>query len=468
MTSELAYWTIAEAAAQLRGGKLSPVELTQAALLRIEKLNPELNAFITITVERALRDAKVAERELRRRQYRGLLHGIPITLKDNIWTRGLRTTAGSKILKDFVPASDAEVAKRLWNAGAVLLGKTNLHEFAYGITTENPHYGATRNPWNTERIPGGSSGGSAAAVAAGMAFASVGTDTGGSIRIPSAFCSIVGLKPTFGRVSCNGIVPLAATLDHAGPIARTVTDVAILLDAIAMKQGPEGAFHRALRTGGRTKKPRTKVRLGWPREYFFERVDEEVKHAMEKTAQEFEKMGARIEEVSLPRIEDSVEPSTQIALAEALEYHESQGYFPARAADYGEDVRKRLEMGSAIRAVDYLKAQQARERVREDFRVAFERVDVILAPSTPMTAPRLGQDTVKIGREVESVRGALVRMNRPANFTGFPAISVPCGFSRRGLPIGMALHGPEWGEAKLLRIAFAYEQATEWHLRHPE
>ncbi len=468
MTSELAYWTIAEAAAQLRGGKLSPVELTQAALLRIEKLNPQLNAFITITVERALRDAKVAERELRRRQYRGLLHGIPITLKDNIWTRGLRTTAGSKILKDFVPASDAEVAKRLWNAGAVLLGKTNLHEFAYGITTENPHYGATRNPWNTERIPGGSSGGSAAAVAAGMAFASVGTDTGGSIRIPSALCSIVGLKPTFGRVSCNGIVPLAATLDHAGPIARTVTDVAILLDAIAMKQGPEGAFHRALRTGGRTKKPRTKVRLGWPREYFFERVDEEVKHAMEKTAQEFEKMGARIEEVSLPRIEDSVEPSTQIALAEALEYHESQGYFPARAADYGEDVRKRLEMGSAIRAVDYLKAQQARERVREDFRVAFERVDAILAPSTPMTAPRLGQDTVKIGREVESVRGALVRMNRPANFTGFPAISVPCGFSRRGLPIGMALHGPEWGEAKLLRIAFAYEQATEWHLRHPE
>ncbi len=468
MTSELAYWTIAEAAAQLRGGKLSPVELTQAALLRIEKLNPQLNAFITITVERALRDAKVAERELRRRQYRGLLHGIPITLKDNIWTRGLRTTAGSKILKDFVPVSDAEVAKRLWNAGAVLLGKTNLHEFAYGITTENPHYGATRNPWNTERIPGGSSGGSAAAVAAGMAFASVGTDTGGSIRIPSAFCSIVGLKPTFGRVSCNGIVPLAATLDHAGPVARTVTDVAVLLDAIAMKQGPEGAFHRALRTSGRTKKPCTKVRLGWPREYFFERVDEEVKHAMEKTAQEFEKMGARIEEVSLPRIEDSVEPSTQIALAEALEYHESQGYFPARAADYGEDVRKRLEMGSAIRAVDYLKAQQARERVREDFRVAFERVDVILAPSTPMTAPRLGQDTVKIGREVESVRGALVRMNRPANFTGFPAISVPCGFSRRGLPIGMALHGPVWGEAKLLRIAFAYEQATEWHLRHPE
>ena len=295
MSSESAYWTIAEAAAQLRRGKLSPVELTQSALSRMEKLNPRLNAFITITAERALRDAKAAEREMRRGKYRGPLHGVPITLKDNIWTRGVRTTAGSKILKDFVPTADAEVAKRLWNAGAVLLGKTNLHEFAYGITTENPHYGATRNPWNTECIPGGSSGGSAAAVATGMGFGSVGTDTGGSIRIPSALCGIVGLKPTFGRVSCDGIVPLAATLDHAGPIARTVADIAILLDAIAANEMPDGNFHQALRAGAGAKKRRAKLRLGWPREYFFERVDEEVKRAVEKAAREFEKMGARIE-----------------------------------------------------------------------------------------------------------------------------------------------------------------------------
>ncbi|MFZ0703839.1 MAG: amidase [Candidatus Acidiferrales bacterium] len=468
MTSESAYWTIAEAAAQLRRGKLSPVELTQAALLRIEKLNPRLNAFITITAERALRDAKSAEREMQGGKYRGLLHGIPITLKDNIWTRGIGTTAGSKILKDFVPAVDAGVAKRLRNAGAVLLGKTNLHEFAYGITTENPHYGATRNPWNTERIPGGSSGGSAAALATGIGFGSVGTDTGGSIRIPAALCGIVGLKPTFGRVSCDGIVPLAVTLDHAGPIARSVVDVAIVLDTIAAKQEADGNFHRMLRAGGGMKKTCAKLRLGWPREYFFKRVEGEVKRAVEKAVGEFEKMGARMEEVSLPHIEDSIEPSTQIALAEALEYHESQGYFPARAADYGEDVRKRLQMGNAIRAVDYLKAQQARKRVREDFRAAFERVDAIVAPTTPIAAPRLGQDSTTIGGESESVRGALVRMNRPANFTGFPAISIPCGFTRNGLPIGMALHGPKWGEAKLLRIAFAYEQATEWHLQHPE
>ena len=468
MSNESAYWTIAEAAAELGRGRLSPVELTESALSRIETLNPRLNAFITITAERALCDAKTAEREIQRGKYRGLLHGIPIVLKDNIWTKGVRTTAGSKILRDFVPAADADVANRLWSGGAVLLGKTNLHEFAYGITTENPHYGATRNPWNAKCIPGGSSGGSAAAVATGMGFASVGTDTGGSIRIPSALCGIVGLKPTFGRVRCDGIVPLAATLDHAGPIARTVEDLAILLDAIAATAAADSDFHAALRRRSGAKKRREKLRLGWPREYFFKRIDEEVKRAVEKAVREFEKMGAQIEEVSLPHIEDSVEPSTQIALAEALEYHESQGYFPARAADYGEDVRKRLQMGGAVRAADYLRAQQSRERVREDFRAAFKTVDAIVAPTTPIAAPQLGQKVTTIEGEPESVRGALVRMNRPANFTGFPAISIPCGFTRDGLPIGMALHGPEWGEAKLLRIALAYEQATEWHLRHPE
>lgn len=434
----------------------------------MEELNPRLNAFITMTPEKALRDAKAAEREIRRGKYRGPLHGIPITLKDNIWTKGIRTTAGSKILKDFVPADDADVAQRLQNAGAVLLGKTNLHEFAYGITTENPHFGPTRNPWNRECIPGGSSGGSAAALAAGIGFGSVGTDTGGSIRIPAALCGIVGLKATFGRVSCGGIVPLAVTLDHAGPLARSVTDVAILLDAIAATKEPHEEFLRALRAGQKKNKRRAKLRLGWPRDYFFQRVDEEVKRAVENAARVFEKMGGSIQEVALPHMEDASEPSTQIALAEALEYHETQGYFPAHAADYGEDVRKRLEMGNAVRAVDYLKAQQAREQVREDFRAAFKDVDAIIAPATPIAAPRLGQDMVKIGGEAVSVRGALVGMNRPANFTGFPVISIPCGFTRDGFPVGMALHGPEWAETKLLKIAYAYEQATEWHSRHPQ
>jgi len=316
-------------------------------------------------------------------------------------------------------------------------------------------------------MPGGSSGGSAAGVATGLGFASVGTDTGGSIRIPAALCGIVGLKPNFERVSCKGIVPLAVTLDHAGPIARTVADAAIMLDAICEHEEAQGAFYKAACGGLQKRGKKARLRLGWPREYFFERVDVEVRRTIEAAVKVFEKLGAQMEEVSLPHIGESVEPSTQIALAEALEYHESQGYFPAHAADYGEDVRKRLEMGGAVRAVDYLKAQQAREQVRADFREAFERVDAIIAPTAPVSAPRIGEDSVKIGGESQSVRGALVRMNRPANFTGFPVISVPCGFTRSGLPIGMALHGAQWGEAKLLQIAARYEDATEWHERRP-
>jgi len=466
MKNEFAYWTIAEAAAQLRRRKVSSVELTRAALAHIEYSNPQLNAFITVTAERALRDARGADREMSRGKFRGLLRGIPITLKDNIWTRGLRTTAGSEILKDFVPRADARVTEKLSAAGAVLLGKTNLHEFAYGITTENPHYGPTHNPWHTECIPGGSSGGSAAALATGIGFASIGTDTGGSIRIPAALCGIVGLKPTFGLVSCDGIIPLALTLDHAGPLARSVADAAIVLDAICEREARTPNFYRDL--NARKRKGRAKFRLGWPRQYFFERVDAEVNSALEKAASEFEAIGASVQEVSLPHINDSIEPSTQIALAEALEYHERQGFYPARAKEYGEDVRKRLEMGSAVRAVDYLRAQQMREQVREDFRQAFARVDAILAPTTPIAAPQIGQTSAMIGDESQSVRGALVRMNRPANFTGFPVISVPCGFTQSGLPIGMAMHGPQWGEAKLLKIALAYEQSTEWHLRHPQ
>ncbi len=464
---ELYSLTIADVAALLRKKRISPVELTKAALTRVETLNPRLNAFITVTAERALREARAAEREIARGKYRGPLHGIPITLKDNICTEGVRTTAGSKILEKFIPPANAEVARKLSRAGAVLTGKTNLHEFAYGITTENPHYGPARNPWNLECIPGGSSGGSAAAVATGMGFASVGTDTGGSIRIPSALCGIVGLKPNFGRVSCKGIVPLAVTLDHAGPLARTVADAAIMLDAICECEKSQQAFYKATRASLPMRGKKIQLRLGWPREYFFDRVDPEIKRAIETAAKVFQSLGARVEEIPLPHIADSVDPSTQIALAEALEYHESQGYFPARAADYGKDVRKRLEMGSAVRAVDYLRAQQAREQVRADFRDAFKRVDVILAPTVPIAASRIGEDAVTIAGQSQSVRGALVRMNRPANFTGFPVISLPCGFTQNGLPIGMALHGPQWGEAKLLQIAATYEHATHWHLRRP-
>jgi aspartyl-tRNA(Asn)/glutamyl-tRNA(Gln) amidotransferase subunit A len=461
----LAFLSIEQAGRLLRRKEISPVDLVESALERIERLNPSVNAFLTVLAESARREAKRAERTFRRNaRSLGPLFGIPVSLKDNFWTRGIRTTAGSKILEKFVPEHDSEVAIRLARAGAILLGKTNMHEFAYGITNDNPHFGPVRNPWNLERITGGSSGGSAAAVALSMGFAATGTDTGGSIRIPSALCGVVGLKPTFGLVSVEGVVPLAVSLDHAGPIARSVTDVCILLEAMAGRY-PKGATrpdYRKLR-----KNRPARFRLGWPKEYFFERVDGEVRGAIDAAAKCFKACGARIEEVSLPHLIESADAGTNIALAEATRYHQSQEYFPARSAEYGDDVRRRLEQGRDVRATDYLRAFEAKRRMEEDFDEAFKRVDTIIAPALPVAAPRLGDSDVTIGGEKETVRSALVRMNRPANVTGHPALSIPCGFTRDGLPIGLQMIGPRWGESRLLALALAYEDATDWHNRHP-
>ena len=464
--SELAFLSIEQAARLLRRREISPLDLVEASLARIERWNSSLYAFLTVLAESARRQAKTAEREIHRGRARGPLHGIPISLKDNFWTRGIRTTAGSKILADFVPEADSDVAEKLARAGAILLGKTNMHEFAYGITGENPHYGSSRNPWARDRITGGSSGGSAAAVGTGMGFASVGTDTGGSIRIPSALCGIVGLKPTFGLVGTAGVVTLGISFDHAGPIARSVTDACILLEAIAGKypRGQTRPDHRKLRKS----LPR-RFRIGLPKEFFFERLDSEVRRLVETAAKNFESLGARIEEVSLPRLTGAIDQASQLVVAEINEYHESQGYYPARAAEYGDDVRGHLEMGHKLLAVDYLRALPKRREIVEDFQAAFEEVDVILAPTSPIPAPRVGARTVHAPGEGDNiVRAELLRLTRPANQTGFPAISIPCGFTREGLPVGLQLMGPRWGEARLLAIALAYEEATEWHKGHPE
>ncbi|HYL47700.1 MAG TPA: amidase [Candidatus Limnocylindrales bacterium] len=465
--SELAFLTIEAAARLLRRGEILSAELIEAALRRIERLNPSLNAFISVSADAARRQARAADRELRRKRGSlalGPLHGIPISLKDNYCTRGIRTTAGSRILENFIPQGDAEAAARLARAGAVLLGKTNMHEFAYGITNENPHYGPVRNPWNRECMTGGSSGGSAAALTAGIGLGATGTDTGGSIRIPSGLCGVVGLKPTFGLVSVAGIIPLAETFDHAGPMARTVTDTCILLEAMAGEY-PRGAVRPNFRNL-RKIRPR-KFRLGWPKEYFFERVDAEVKQAVEAAIKCLESLGGRIVPISVPHLSESVEPSTNIAMAEATHYHLSMGYFPAHEELYGEDVRKRLQLGIDVRAVDYLRALGMKREIAKNFDAAFERVDLIVAPALPVAAPRLGTKEMEIAGEKETVRSAFVRLNRPANFTGHPAISVPCGITRAGLPIGLQLIGPYWGEARLLAIALGYEEATEWHNRHP-
>ena len=464
--SELAFLSIERAARLLRRREISPVELVDASLAQINRWNPDLNAFLEVLSEPARRQAQIAEREIRRGRSRGPLHGIPLSLKDNFWTRGVPTTAGSKILAGFVPDDDSDVAARLARAGAILLGKTNMHEFAYGITSENPHYGAVRNPWARERISGGSSGGSAVSVATGMAFASVGTDTGGSIRIPAALCGIVGLKPTFGLVSLAGVVPLAPSFDHAGPIARSVTDACILLEAIAGKypKRERRPDHRTLRRN----RPR-RFRVGWPTQFFFEGLDGEVRQLVEAAVKQLESAGARVVEIPLPRLAAAVDDGANLVVAEASYYHESQGYFPARAADYGDDVRGHLQWGHDLRAVDYLRGVARKREMEEDFAAAFEQVDAIVAPTSPIPAPRIGASGIRVAVARETtVRAELLRLTRPANLTGLPAISIPCGFTSVGLPTGLQLIGPRWGEARLLAIALAYEEATEWHNQHPE
>lgn len=462
----------------LRRREISPVELAEHFLARFEKANAKLNAYITVTRKEALKAARASEKRFARGKPRSLLDGIPISIKDNLWTAGIRTTAGADILRNFTPKENATAVDRLERAGAVVLGKTNMHEFAYGVTSENPHFGEVRNPWDTSRTPGGSSGGSAAAVAAGLCVASVGTDTGGSVRIPAALCGVVGLKPTFGRVSCYGTIPLAPSLDHVGPIARTCGDAALMLSVMAgrdendeatmsqpaiKKIGSLDDLEKRLRIDD-SRKPR--LRLGWPKDYFFERVEDEVRRRIDAAISVFVEMGAAIEEISLRHASDGDEPSTTIALAEAAHVHEQAGWFPAQTLKYGEDVRSRLQTGTDIRAADYLKALDVRARVKKEFDEALEKVDVIVAPTTPATAPRIGEKMLKIGDKEETSRSALIRMNRPANFTGLPAVSIPCGWTNNGLPVGLQLIGRRFGEEKLLGIARLFEMAEpemRWH-----
>jgi aspartyl-tRNA(Asn)/glutamyl-tRNA(Gln) amidotransferase subunit A len=468
-SQKLAFLSINRLAPLLERKKVSPSELVGAMLDRIQDLNRRLNAYLYVNPDEVRKNAEKAEHEIVHGRYRGPLHGIPIALKDNILTAGIPTTAGSKILKDFIPKADAAVVRRLRSAGAILIGKTNLSEFAYGATTNNVFFGPTLNPWDTQRTPGGSSGGSAAAVAACMASASLGTDTGGSIRIPSALCGIVGLKPTFGRVSRYGVVPLAESFDHVGPLARTVADAAIILRSIAGYDSLDAAsIRKPVPNYSQSLKMRLgHPRLGLPKQYYFEDLDEEVRSAVETATHCFQRLGALLLEVSLPHVAESSEPSTQAAFAEATSYHQLSGYFPGRNEEYGQDVRERLETGAKVLAIDYLKAFEIRRLLRNDFNEAFASVDAILAPTVPIPAPRSREKFVEINSHCEPVRSALIRLNRPQNFTGLPAISVPCGFTRTGLPIGIQIIGRAFDETTVLRLAHAYEEATEWHFLRP-
>jgi aspartyl-tRNA(Asn)/glutamyl-tRNA(Gln) amidotransferase subunit A len=455
--TDLAFASIEEVARLYRKRKLSPVDVTKLMLARIEQLNPKLNAYITVTAEQALAQAKKSEAELfaprgrKGHRDRGPLHGIPISLKDNIYTKDIRTTAGSKILKDFVPLHDAVVWAKLKEAGAILLGKTNLHEFAYGVSTNNPHYGPARNPWDLACIPGGSSGGSAAAVAAGLCYGSIGTDTGGSIRIPASLCGIVGVKPGIGRVSAEGVVPLSPRLDFVGPLARTVADAALLLDPIFVRGKKEPRLSSQQKLSPR---PFRKFRLGLPKELFFDVLPEHVQFRFEEAVQDLESNGATLTEVSIPLLSETEEAGNHIAWPEATHYHQQAGWFPAHSAEYGEDVRVRLEMGTRIPATAYLEALETRDKFIQQFHVAMADagIDALIAPTTPIAAPLLGEESTRIGDENHPTRALLLRLNRPANLAGIPALSVPCGLTA-GLPVGLQLIGAVTDELLLLRIA---------------
>ncbi len=451
--------TITKVAPLIRKRLLSPVELTKALLARIERLQPALNAFITVTSDLALKQARQAEREITKRRYRGALHGIPITIKDLFCTAGIRTTAGSKILRNFVPTENAIVVDRMREAGTILLGKTNLHEFAFGATNVNPHYGPVHNPWDLDRISGGSSGGSAAAVSAGLCLASLGTDTGGSIRLPAAACGVVGLKPTFGLIPTNGVIPLSFTLDHVGPLCRCVEDAALMLGVMA---GQDAAGPISLRGSGKRIR---NLRIGVPKNYFFDRLQSEVRHRLLAAHTALESMGAKIQEIKLEGIQETVDLAADIVFPEALAFHWK--WIKKRPGDYGEDLRTRMQGRMAQTAVTYLQALQKRRQYAESFKKAMESVDVLAVPTIPIIAPRIDEQEVKIGRSMEIVRVALLRLTFPGNLSGLPAISLPGGFSSEKLPIGLQLIGRPFDEATLLRIALAYEQSTPWHKMFP-
>lgn len=450
--------TLLEAAAELRARRVSSVELARAAFDAIRRLNPRLNAIQVTMEETALARARQADEELARGEDRGPLHGIPIALKDLFQARGVPNTSGSRLFADDVPDRDAAVVERLAAAGAVLVGKAGMHELAYGITSGNPHFGAVRNPWDPERIPGGSSGGSGAAVASGMVFMAMGSDTGGSIRIPASFCGTVGLKPTFGRVSRYGVRPLGFSLDHVGPLTRSVRDAAAVLNAIAGHDSRDGSSSRRP-VENYIPEPEPAIaglRVGVPENFYFDRVDPEVKTAVLAMARRAEALGARVEPVRVPDIEALNAVSRVILLAEASAFFEP---YLARRAEFGPDVLALLDQGRLIPATDYINAQRLRRVFMTRFGEVWKQVDCLLTPTTATTAPRIGEANITIAGRAEDVRLAATRLVRGINPLGLPALSVPCGRDARGLPVGMQLVGRPFAEAQLLRLAQALAPA---------
>ena len=470
---DILYASISQLAAQIHKGKISPVELIEMTLQAIDQCEPQLNAFITVFHEGSLKKARQAEAEMRKGKDLGPLHGIPIALKDIIYVEGTRSTAGSNFFSEESPQFDAALVSKLKGAGAIIIGKTNLHEFAFGVTTENPHFGATANPWDTSRVPGGSSGGSASAVVAGCCAGALGSDTGGSIRIPAAVCGHVGLKPTYGRISVHGVLELAQSLDCVGPMCRYVHDVALMMNTLAgydprdvhSEDQPVPDYTEGLDQPIRGRK------VGVPKQHFFDNLHPEVERTTGDAIKVLEGLGVEIVELDLSSAEMGHEVTLMLLMAEAGHFHQQR--LAAHREDYGVDVRELLEDGLALSAADYVKAVRGQEIVRREFTQAFEKVDCIISPTAPIPAPLRSTHDLSGGSESNRIRPRLTRNTRLFNLLGLPSISVPCGFaqiensnSEEGLPVGLQISGPWWSEKALLQVAYAYERATPWHTKN--
>jgi aspartyl-tRNA(Asn)/glutamyl-tRNA(Gln) amidotransferase subunit A len=455
--SELCTLTLNEAAALVAEKEISPVDLTVACLERMERLDPALSAFISVEPEEALQQAQQAEHEIASGRYRGPLHGIPIALKDLIDTAGVPTTAGSALFEDRVPAEDAVVARRLKLEGAVLLGKTNMHEFAYGGSGVVSYYGAVRNPWARDHIAGGSSSGSAAAVAAGFCFAALGSDTSGSIRLPAACCGIVGLKPTYGLVSARGVVPLSWTYDHVGPMTRSVRDAALVLQAIAGYDAGDHTSHEYADSDylEALEQDTQPLRLGIVRQFFFDDLEAEVAAAINNALQVLETLARDLSDASMP-----IDTDRTVQLAESYAYH---AQFLAQGSElYQPETLRRIKRGEAVSAAEYILKRNELEHLRRSAADLFSDYDLLITPTAPITAPELAE----LQANPDDLRRReliLLRNTRPFNVLGLPAISVPCGFTQAGLPIGLQIAGAPGDDARVLQLAHAYEQVTQWH-----
>ncbi|MDB5085963.1 MAG: Asp-tRNA(Asn)/Glu-tRNA(Gln) amidotransferase GatCAB subunit [Bacilli bacterium] len=467
MNKQLADMSIQELAPKIENKEISPVELVEACLQRIEETEGDLNAYISILGDQAREQARQSETEIVNGFYRGTLHGIPFAAKDLYATKGIKTTAGSKIFQDFVPDYDSTTVTRLIDAGAILVGKNNTHEFASGGTNENEHFGPARNPWNPQMIPGGSSGGSAAAVASSSAVFSLGTDTGGSIRMPAALCGIVGIKATYGRVSRKGVFPLSWSLDHAGPLTKSVWDAATVLSVLAgydpmdptSSDEPVPDYASALESGG--DRPLAGLRIGWCQAYYFDNLDPEVKLLIDQAMLVLSDLGADIREVKIPYLEQMVQVHSFISAAEMYAIHAQN--FSTRSEDFGSNIRPRIETGKEIPAGAYLETQRLRQNYQEVWSNVYQEIDLLVAPTTAIPAFQVGAESITLnGQEVNPRDLGILGRTAPSNFNGYPAISVPCGYTTAGLPVGLQIQGTPFEESLVFQAAYAYEMATAW------